>query len=38
MDEFNRWGEVLNEVLVEERGGKPDSESPDPFGVLRTED
>ncbi len=38
LDEMNRWGDVLSEVLIEERGGKPDQESPDPFGILRSED
>lgn len=39
LDELNRWGEVLAEVLIEERGGNADSDGPsDPYGVLRSED
>jgi hypothetical protein len=38
LDEFNRWGDVLAEVLIEERGGTPDKETADPFGLLRSDD
>jgi hypothetical protein len=38
IDELNRWGDVLGEILVEERGGQADSESPDPWGIVRTDD
>lgn len=38
MSDFNRWGAVLAEVLVEERGGTPDRETADPYQLMRGED
>lgn len=39
LEELNGWIDVLSEVLIEERGGKPDQDGArDPFGFLVGDD
>jgi hypothetical protein len=38
LDEFNRWLDVTSDILLEERGAKPDRESTDPMRAMMGDD
>lgn len=38
LDEFNRWLDVTSDILLEERGAKPDRERADPLHQMMGDD